>query len=950
MSDAPLHFLPWLRLGLAGQVGPVAVAGLAPGASASATVAAIAEGVTPSGAVDTRPLPEHEISLLGPGAVVGLDGAEVLRRSPAPGVADAETNYFAFVELRSPDLPWRYTPAQPDAAGRLQPWLALVVVEDRPGVWIEDRGPTRRPALHVDDANRELPPAAECWAWAHVQIDHDLAAGVTAAHTVAPGTFRARLLCPRRLAADRSWLACVVPTFEAGRRAGLDLGGTDEAGLAWGATDEATLPVYDWWRFSSGPNGDFESLVERLVPREIDAGVGVHDLDVGDAGAGLPVLPRGIVSFAGALTAPGAEVKVLPAQAAGQVAGALRDVIDAEPAAASAQRYDPRRDDPVVAPARYGGPQTGLRALPARNAEPVWFGELNTTPGHRAVAGIGTEVARVHQESFMDQAWDQAKGLTEVNRRLNRARLALEVGIRYAARVQALTDEQFVGHASSVLGQVVTGRRSTALRDYRRSSVATGLTSGAFRRLARPGSGIGTRLGLDRPATAVTAAFLADPDGHIAAYRVIVPPLGADVAPAESDDDAHADPVATRIDAALVAEMSAAGLVAAGTAAAVSVRTVTAGAVARPASGATLEAQARQLAGSPTLDTLVLERPVAQNWAAIPYSAPADTSWIDAARAAVDPAAVVLAATQADVVAPAAAWTEPLPAAMWAGPEFPQPTYELVRDLSVDLLVPGVRDVPDETLGLLETNDRYVEAFLVGINHEMSREFLWREYPAMLSGTWFRQFWNGVAPDIPAIAAFDGAGSLGSQDGSATPDLVLLIKGTFPLRYPDVRVYAVEAHWTSTAPAVRDEDVAGGVRVPILAGQLAPDTVFYGFELDEATARGSTSPPNHPGWFFVLEERPKGPRFGLDVGARADRGGVPPAWSELSWAHVSPGDGSGRATFLDLSAAAHLGGLTLEGNGGTDTWGSDAAAMARITLQRPVRLLVHADAMLPEAQ
>jgi hypothetical protein len=28
-------------------------------------------------------------------------------------------------------------------------------------------------------------------------------------------------------------------------------------------------------------------------------------------------------------------------------------------------------------------------------------------------------------------------------------------------------------------------------------------------------------------------------------------------------------------------------------------------------------------------------------------------------------------------------------------------------------------------------------------------------------------------------------------------------------------------------------------------------------------------------------------------------------------------------------------------------WGSSAAAMARITLQRPVRMLVHASAMLP---
>ena len=38
----------------------------------------------------------------------------------------------------------------------------------------------------------------------------------------------------------------------------------------------------------------------------------------------------------------------------------------------------------------------------------------------------------------------------------------------------------------------------------------------------------------------------------------------------------------------------------------------------------------------------------------------------------------------------------------------------------------------------------------------------------------------------------------------------------------------------------------------------------------------------------------------------------------------------------------------LAGNGGRDAWGDDAAAMARITFQRPVRVLIHASAMLPE--
>ncbi len=39
---------------------------------------------------------------------------------------------------------------------------------------------------------------------------------------------------------------------------------------------------------------------------------------------------------------------------------------------------------------------------------------------------------------------------------------------------------------------------------------------------------------------------------------------------------------------------------------------------------------------------------------------------------------------------------------------------------------------------LLRTNNRFIEAYLVGLNHEMGRELLWREYPTDQRGTYFR--------------------------------------------------------------------------------------------------------------------------------------------------------------------------------------------------------------------
>ncbi len=77
----------------------------------------------------------------------------------------------------------------------------------------------------------------------------------------------------------------------------------------------------------------------------------------------------------------------------------------------------------------------------------------------------------------------------------------------------------------------------------------------------------------------------------------------------------------------------------------------------------------------------------------------------------------------------------------WA-PSFPQPMYEPLRNLSQDMIAPGLNDVPDNTVSLLKTNPRFVEAYMAGLNHEMARELLWRGYPTDQRGTYFQSFWD----------------------------------------------------------------------------------------------------------------------------------------------------------------------------------------------------------------
>ena len=44
--------------------------------------------------------------------------------------------------------------------------------------------------------------------------------------------------------------------------------------------------------------------------------------------------------------------------------------------------------------------------------------------------------------------------------------------------------------------------------------------------------------------------------------------------------------------------------------------------------------------------------------------------------------------------------------------------YEALRDVSQDLLLPGLEAVKPNTVTLLETNPRFIEAYLVGLRRQ----------------------------------------------------------------------------------------------------------------------------------------------------------------------------------------------------------------------------------------
>ena len=158
---------------------------------------------------------------------------------------------------------------------------------------------------------------------------------------------------------------------------------------------------------------------------------------------------------------------------------------------------------------------------------------------------------------------------------------------------------------------------------------------------------------------------------------------------------------------------------------------------------------------------------------------------------------------------------------------------------------------------------------------------------------------------------------------------MLLVRGELVRRYPN----AVLLAWKATPDGSLLTDIAPGatqaqrdlvIKRPVFQGKLDPDIIFGGFDLVDSDLN------KDGGWFFIVQEQPTEPRFGFD-----EPDGPPGSintWSDASWAHTGVAQGG----FIRLQSNP-LNGQTHSGL----TFGSNAAHIAAITLQKPMRVAVH---------
>ena len=214
--------------------------------------------------------------LRGPDAVTGLAPGQVLRAEPRPDSADVEPNYFPFVELAAPDLPWLLTPAAP---GRRGPAAAVARARRRAragGRQLDDARPAALPVLRI-----EAPAAARRRAARPRRLvglgaravarrgSTDVAAAVAARHGRGRrAAASARAGCCR----DAAWLACLVPAFDGGVARGLGEPRARRrragAGLELAAGRAAIeLPVYHSLALHDGRGGRLRGALPAAAAR-----------------------------------------------------------------------------------------------------------------------------------------------------------------------------------------------------------------------------------------------------------------------------------------------------------------------------------------------------------------------------------------------------------------------------------------------------------------------------------------------------------------------------------------------------------------------------------------------------------------------------------------------------------------------------------------------------------
>jgi hypothetical protein len=743
----------------------------------------------------------------------------------------------------------------------------------------------------------------------------------------------------------------------------------DALAPAWLATDTGiTLPIYYQWSFQTGVVGSFRDLAKELTPQPVAATVGRRNIDVSVPGfdlANAAVTPTGTtppvtaMPMEGALQSLQASQLPEPSTSTAWQSGFMSFVDTATTSVNGTTQ-------PLVTPPLYGRWLAPETALAVTNRP--WFFQLNIDPRERVSAGLGTLVVDERQQDLLTSAWNQVQGLLLANAERKILQLGREAFNRLFSRhIQSGSTDSLLATLGILQRWVLRPAGDITIHTaFAQSNVGRGVFDPQWRRLTRPRGPIGRRqlrhLPGKAPITPITrlaGGFQpapsppAKPSGAVSPAVIFqdVPPAGLTTTEVATLTARGADALTfwgillfctARKQFASGAGASwwwlkeimrfsvglmrlAAGNTTTGVRTGIRDGTLTAAQVSAAPGSSGFHAvttipspiptpptptgtDSADAAAFRTAFTAMLNAYAAPGIAPVLPTTIDIPSTVSALIAGLSPAVTLAASTLSRLkLDPSVTWSpadnlDPVQAA----PSYSQPMWEPLRDESVDWILPGLDQVPTNTIGLVVSNQAFIEAYMVGLNHEMARTLLWNGFPTDQRGTYFRQFWDSRATptsvgdlhDIKPITTWSASGPLGSNSPRPTPaSLVLLVRGDLIRRYPNTVVYSVPGN-APTAPGAPET-------MPLFAGLLTGDVSFYGFPFTPPQAVGS------PGVAFVLQEQPAEPRFAGPVA-------------------TTPVNPTGPVFVLPTAVSA-----------------TTAAQYASVTYQQPVRVVIPASLLVP---
>ncbi len=792
------------------------------------------------------------------------------------------------------------------------------------------------------------------------------------------------------------------------------------------------MPVYYEWYFRTGQNEDFESLIKKLVPVSMDERVGLREMDCSEPGFiraeptneddKMPGTTPGIIKLEGALKSPKAISTVYP-QEGDQFQPELEKIANLP---ISIIGTDEDTGDPIISVPLYGSNHAKKNldtAVPLDISKDTWYHDLNKDPRTRVAAGFGTLAIQKNHETYMRKAWSQIQTIIDANKRIRATVFHMNVALKFSQKTfSQLSSNVLIAMSRPVLSRIM-GSPTTLLQQITESRLPAAVFSGAFRRIAAPNRRFSKKYSttkkFDYQAT-VTAlnsgALTAEPPrqtpGGVFTLQHAADKISSPQRPEWfSKLVEHRKTIAIILFIVLIALALITGLyfvftplIAAAIAGYVYLNKLAtdkkvAGELADP------KKEFEAIAHIPARPqfTLKLSKDITTPPPTVTGASTDSVEGSNYRRALVDMTRrMAITEPEKEIpmlslpnthekikegINPFKTYSKRLTALVkldnikpdkpetilpaMAYPDMEDPMYKKLTDISDEVFLPNLQFIQNNTISLLVTNPKFIESYMVGLNHEMGRELLWREYPTDQRGSYFRQFWDVsgiISPsnpdgqlspqekaqfkDITPIHTWDEQTEpLGTHNNrqAETEDeeqLVLTIRGDLLKKYPNTLVFAQKAIAASASDPDGDEgtklelelpdaDFRKKVKFPLYRAEVKPDIKFFGFDLTVDRARGTSPGPdtdNH-GWYFVIMQAPGAPMFGMDISFNQGSDGL--SWDDLSWKSFAE-----ELTFIKKTVPPDI------SPNDQVQWGVDSASMAYILFQKPNMIAVHARKML----